>query len=144
MRRPRPPGETGIHEPNMTPLIDVSLVLVVILMVATPMAFQSSIAVSRASTSGAKADPARTEWIEVTILSADRVRVNREEVARGALASVLAVRLGESATRRVLVRCDDTVPHGAFVSVLDDAKEAGAAGIAVVGGPAPAPAGGTL
>jgi biopolymer transport protein ExbD len=29
-------ADTGIHEPNMTPLIDVSLVLVVILMVATP------------------------------------------------------------------------------------------------------------
>ena len=136
MRRAPRKSESGIYEPNMTPLIDVSLVLVVILMVATPLALQSSIGVSRASTNGAKATPERTEWVEVTILSADRVRVNREEVARGALASVLAVRLGESATRRVLVRCDDTVPHGAFVSVLDDAKEAGAAGIAVVGGPA--------
>jgi biopolymer transport protein ExbD len=45
---------------------------------------------------------------------------------------VLALRLGESATRRVLVRCDDAAPHGAFVAVLDDAKAAGAAGIAVV------------
>ena len=32
----------GIHEVNMTPLIDVALVLVIILMVATPLAFQSS------------------------------------------------------------------------------------------------------
>ena len=141
MRKVRGPQETGIHEPNMTPLIDVSLVLVVILMVATPMAFQSSIAVSRAAASGQKAVPARTEWVEVTILSADRVRVNKEEVARGTLASVLAARLGESATPRVLVRCDDSVPHGAFVAVLDDAKEAGASGIAVVGGAA---AGGAL
>ena len=142
MRRTPRKSEDGIYEPNMTPLIDVSLVLVVILMVATPLALQSSIAVSRASSNGAKAQPERTEWVEVTIVSADRVRVNREEVARGALASVLGVRLKESATRRVLVRCDATVPHGAFVSVLDDAKEAGASGIAVVGGPAAA--GGTL
>ena len=134
MRRPRPTGETGIHEPNMTPLIDVSLVLVVILMVATPMAFQSSIAVSRASASGAKADPARTEWIEVTILSADTVLLNRDEIPRADLAPILEVRLKESATRRVLVRCADDVPHATFVSVLDDAKAAGAAGIAVVGG----------
>ena len=119
----------------MTPLIDVSLVLVVILMVATPMAFQSSIAVSRASASGAKADPARTEWIEVTILSADLVLINRDEIPRADLAPILTVRLKDSATRRVLVRCADAVPHAAFVSVLDDAKAAGAAGIAVVGGP---------
>jgi biopolymer transport protein TolR len=134
MGRERRANEPGIYEPNMTPLIDVSLVLVVILMVATPMAFQSSIAVSRAAASGQKAEPARTEWIEVTILSADRVLVNRQEVPRTALASVLEARIRESATRRVLVRCDDAVPHASFVAVLDDAKACGAAGIAVVGG----------
>ena len=134
MARARVPSDTGINEPNMTPLIDVSLVLVVILMVATPMAFQSSIAVSRASASGKEALPARTEWVEVTLLSADLVLVNKQEVPRSALVSVLEARLRESATRRVLVRCDDAVPHAAFVAVLDDAKASGAAGIAVVGG----------
>jgi len=133
MRRARPPGEQGIHEPNMTPLIDVSLVLVVILMVATPMAFQSSISVSRAAASGKEALPARTEWVEVTIHSADLVRVNGQDVPRAALVSVLEAHLAESATRRVLVRCDDAVPHAAFVAVLDDAKACGAAGIAVMG-----------
>ena len=134
MRKVRGPRETGIHEPNMTPLIDVSLVLVVILMVATPMAFQSSIAVSRAAASGQKAVPARTEWVEVTIESADLVLVNKQEVPRAALGSVLAARLEQSPTRRVLVRCGDTVPHAAFVAVLDEAKACGASGIAVVGG----------
>jgi biopolymer transport protein ExbD len=57
-RKPRK-GESGSYEPNMTPLIDVSLVLVVILMVATPLALQSSIGVSRAA-NGAKAQPERT------------------------------------------------------------------------------------
>ena len=36
--------DKGIYETNLTPLIDVSLVLVVILLVATPLAFQSSAA----------------------------------------------------------------------------------------------------
>jgi biopolymer transport protein ExbD len=134
VRKARGPQETGIHEPNMTPLIDVSLVLVVILMVATPMACQSSSAVSRAAASGQKAVPARTEWVEVTIESADLVLVNKQEVPRAALGSVLAARLEQSPTRRVLVRCADTVPHAAFVAVLDEAKSCGAAGIAVVGG----------
>ncbi|MGH7724536.1 MAG: ExbD/TolR family protein [Candidatus Eiseniibacteriota bacterium] len=132
--RKRTPTETGIYEPNMTPLIDVSLVLVVILLVATPMAFQSSIAVSRAAESGQKAEPTRTEWVEVTILPGDRVIVNKEEVPRSALGPYLAARIAESATRRVLIRCDDAVPHFEFVGVLDEAKLCGAAGIAVVGG----------
>ena len=55
MRRTRMRHEEAIHEPNMTPLIDVCLVLVIILLVSTPMAFQSSIAVQRASKAGQKA-----------------------------------------------------------------------------------------
>ena len=41
--------------------------------------------------------------------------------------------LDQSSTRMVVVRCDDDVPHGEFVGVLDEAKSLGALGIAVVG-----------
>lgn len=123
----------GIHEPNMVPLIDVSLVLVVILLVATPMALQSGIAVSRASSSGQKAQPARTERIEVSILSPDSILVNKLLVSRPTLGFRLRSLLQTSATRQVVVRCSDQVPHGDFVAVLDEAKSQGAAAIAVVG-----------
>jgi biopolymer transport protein ExbD len=117
----------------MVPLIDVSLVLVVILLVATPMALQSGIAVSRAASSGQKAQPARTERIEISILAADSVLVNRTPVARPALGPRLRALLELSATRQVVVRCADPVPHGDFVAVLDEARAQGAATIAVVG-----------
>src|SRR5258705_8943271 len=68
----------GIYEPNMTPLIDVSLVLVVILMVATPLAFQSSIAVRNAAATGRQAkDLAHTARIELTVHGDGTVGVNR-------------------------------------------------------------------
>ena len=125
----------GIHDVNMTPLIDVSLVLVVILMVATPMAFQSSIAVQRAAKSGQKADlVAHAERIEIQIVSADSVTVNRALVPRDKIEGTLRPLLDRSATRTVVVRCADGVPHGTFVSILDEAKRCGAADIAVVGG----------
>ena len=123
----------GIYEPNMVPLIDVSLVLVVILLVATPMALQSGIAVSRAGASGQKAQPAKTERIEVNILGADSLYVNRSPVSRSALGPRLKTLLDASATRQVIVRCADEVAHGDFVAVLDEAKAQGAAAIAVVG-----------
>jgi biopolymer transport protein ExbD len=123
----------GIHEPNVVPLIDVSLVLVVILLVATPMALQSGIAVSRAASSGRKAQPVRVERVEITILAADSIVVNRAVVARQALGPRLRTLLTSSATRDVVVRCADRVPHGDFVAVLDEAKAQGAASIAVVG-----------
>jgi biopolymer transport protein TolR len=123
----------GITDPNMTPLIDVSLVLVVILMVATPLALQSGLAVSRAGTSGKNAATTRTQRIEIEIVSADSVIVDKDGVSRRRLAEVLAPRLRSSATREVVVRCADDVPHGAFVAVLDEAKADGAAAIAVAG-----------
>lgn len=125
----------AIHDPNMTPLIDVALVLVVILMVATPMAFQSSIAVQKAAAAGKKAAlEAKTERVEITILSADSVLVNKEPVLRERMSGLLTSLLDLSATKTVIVRCHDQVPNGAFVNVLDEAKRCGAAQIAVVGG----------
>ena len=133
MSRNRFKRPEGIHEPNMVPLIDVSLVLVVILLVATPMALQSGIAVSRAASSGQKAEPARTERIEINILGADSILVNKALVSRPTLGFRLRTLLQTSATRQVVVRCADQVAHGDFVDVLDEAKAQGAAAIAVVG-----------
>jgi biopolymer transport protein ExbD len=130
----RRPVEAGIHEPNMTPLIDVSLVLVVILMVATPMAFQSGIAVQSANRSGRRApEHAKADRIELAVRADGHVDVNRRSVPRDSLAVALRPLLQLSPDRLVVLRCDDGVPHGAFVSVLDEARQLGAAKIAVVG-----------
>jgi biopolymer transport protein ExbD len=135
MRPTRRPNDPGIHEPNMTPLIDVSLVLVVILMVATPMAFQSGIAVGSATSSGRKAAAhEKSDRIELAVRTDGRVDVNRRTVPRDSLAVALRPLLLLSPNRLVVMRCDDGVTHGAFVSVLDEARQLGAAKIAVVGG----------
>lgn len=125
----------GIHDVNMTPLIDVSLVLVVILMITTPMAFQSGIQIRNAASSGRAAlQKVRAERIEITVVSQDSVIVNRNLMPRAALPGMLRPLLAVSATKTVIVRCNDSVPHGSFVSVLDEAKSCGAAQIAVMGG----------
>lgn len=124
----------GIHDINMTSLIDVSLVLVVVLLVATPLAFQSSILV-RNSMSAGRAAPqeSEVERVEIDILSADSLVVNREPINRGSLITTLRPLIAQSTTRAVIVRCRDGVPHGAFVSILDDAKQCGASGISIIG-----------
>ncbi len=124
----------GIHDVNMTPLIDVSLVLVVILMVATPLAFQSSIALRTAAASGRNAgQEARAERVELAVLADGQVRVNRSQVPREALAAVLGPALRASASGLVVVSCEDAVPLGRFVGVIDEAKSLGARRIAVIG-----------
>ena len=119
---------------NMTPLIDVSLVLVVILLLATPFALESSIAVQRSGGAARqKAAEERLEYIELSVVSEDSVEVNRREVPRDQLAAALTPLLERSSRRQVVVRCSDQVSHGTFVDVLDLAKLAGAGEIAVMG-----------
>ena len=127
-------GNDGIYEPNMTPLIDVSLVLVVILMVATPLAFQSGIGVQAASRSGRTAETqAKAERIEVGVRADGMVSVNRAVVPIDSLASALQPLIAASPTGLVVLSCEDGVPHGRFVTVLDEARQLGATRIAVVG-----------
>jgi biopolymer transport protein ExbD len=131
--KPRPAQtQNGIFEPNMTPLIDVSLVLVVILMVATPLAFQSAIAVRTASSS-AQTAPVKSDAdrIEVYIQGDGNLRLDRQPITRENLVMAIQNRLGGSRTRMVVVRCEPTVSHGQVVGVLDDARTAGAAQIAL-------------
>ena len=126
-------NSTGIYEPNLTPLIDVCLVLVVILLVATPMTLQSSINVSRATSSGKQGAATRAARIEITIRDDDNLTINRTPVPRARLRDALRPMLAAAQTRDVVVRCADGVSHGTFVSVLDEAKVEGAGRIAVVG-----------
>src|SRR6267142_1625874 len=80
------------------------------------------------------AEKVRTERIEITVVSADNVMVNSSLVPRRLLSDILKPLLAASATKMVAVRCNDDVPHGTFVSVLDEAKHCGASQIAVIGG----------
>ena len=132
-RFPRHPRPTAIHDPNLTPLIDVSLVLVVILLVTTPMVLQSGIAVSHAAASARRGATEPVARIEVSIVDADHVMVNRVVVDRTSFGPTLRAMLEHAPVRDIVVRCADGVPHGTFVSVIDEAKASGAAAIAVMG-----------
>lgn len=127
-------GIPGVHEINMTPLIDVSLVLVVMLLLATPLALESSIGLRDARKSAKKAEKKKIEErIELNVVSEDSVRVNRELVSREELQDRLRPMLDQATSRVVFVQCAERVSHGAFVDVLDQAKVCGATELAVSG-----------
>jgi biopolymer transport protein ExbD len=121
-------------EVNLTPLIDVCLVLVVILLVATPMTLESAIAVRNAAAAGAKAElKSKDERIEIRIIDDNTVAINGRQVNRWTVASRLRPLIEASSTGRVVVSCEPGTTHGTFVNVLDQAKLSGAADIAVLG-----------
>ena len=126
--------EENPRDINMTPLIDVSLVLVVMLLLATPLTFESSIAVHKSPTSAQEADRTHNEErVELRIISEESVQVNRTLVEREALLETVRPLLEASSTGQVVVACADSVWHRAFVDVLDKAKICGATNISVMG-----------
>ena len=127
-------NDGNLAEVNMTPLIDVSLVLVVILLLATPLAFESSFGVRKtAATARQASDLEKEARIELSIMSDNLVMVNQTEVTLDDLSDFLAPLLNESSNRDVTVKCEDGVAHGTFVHVLDVTKLNGAREIAVAG-----------
>jgi biopolymer transport protein ExbD len=127
-------NDGNVAEVNLTPLIDVSLVLVVILLLATPLAFESSFGVRKTVATARKASEVEKEArIELTIESDSTVRVNKTVVTVEELGDFLAPLIAASANRDVTVNCADGVAHGTFVHVLDVTKMNGAKEIAVVG-----------
>jgi biopolymer transport protein ExbD len=127
-------GNGGLFEVNMTPLIDVSLVLVVMLLLTTPLAFESSIMVRKSEQTAAKAKQKNDDdRIELRVLSADVVRVNRAVIARDDLVDTLRPLVNADPDPVVVISCEEGVSHGTFVDVLDRSKVAGASEIAVTG-----------
>jgi biopolymer transport protein ExbD len=123
-----------IHEINLTPLIDVSLVLVVMLLLATPLAFESSIDVKKAAKSAKAAEEKKAdERVELFVLTDHEVRVNRKLVSKENLSDTLRPLMQASTSRMVVIDCKGEVSHGTFVDVLDQAKLCGANEIAVTG-----------
>ena len=135
MRWNRPQNTDGsMTDVNMTPLIDVSLVLVVILLLATPLAFESSFGVRKTGATARRADEVEKEArIELAIETDQTVRVNRTVVSIDDLGEFLAPLIADSPTRDVTVKCGDQVAHGTFVHVLDVTKLNGAREIAIAG-----------
>lgn len=126
------PGGGGSHEINVTPLIDVSLVLVVILLLATPLAFESSISLRQAEASARKAShETKQERVEIKILSDEALEVNRKHIDQESLEEVLTPLLANAGKTEIIVECADAVSHGRFVNILDRTKLCGARKIAV-------------
>jgi len=123
---------SGLFQVNMTPLIDVSLVLVVTLLLMTPLALESGILVrDRDDKAAERVRNPENELVHLDILSEDLVQVEDRILHRQHLAPVLGAMLRQDRFTGVALACADNVTHAVFVDVLDKAKLCGAATIAI-------------
>jgi biopolymer transport protein ExbD len=130
VRAPTPKPEL-ITKINVTPVIDVALVLVIILLVTAPMMSATDLPVNLPLARTREAEDQRN--VSITIGDAGRMAVDEADVTPGQLRPVLAQRLAEPGNDGVLVvvRADRGVPFRVIRQTLEDAKAAGAKRLAI-------------
>jgi biopolymer transport protein ExbD/biopolymer transport protein TolR len=123
-RRPRP-------EMNVTPLVDVVLVLLIIFMVVTPL-LAKQFWISLPDQNDEQEPPPDTEPpLVVSVGSDGTIRINTEEVQAADLSSRLSRVLAARRSRTIFFDAADDADFGRAVSALDLARGGGATTIAV-------------
>ena len=111
-----------LSEINVTPLVDVTLVLLIIFMVTTPMLQRGTdVQLPTAQASQVKEE----ERITLTVTRDSRILVNNKEVPRKELETRLKSMIGSGKERVLYLRGDARVPYGFVIDVMDAIKSSG-------------------
>jgi biopolymer transport protein TolR len=121
-------------EINVTPLVDVMLVLLVIFMVTAPM-MQQGVQVNLPK-ADAKAMTQPEETVMVSINGSGKIFVNKDQIAPGELRDRLATLFISRAKKEVFLKADSAVPYGDVVRIMADIKGAGIERLGMVTEPA--------
>ena len=128
----RPSG--GVHRPlseiNVTPFVDVMLVLLIIFMVTAPM-MQQGVDVDLPETN---TQPIRVkdEPLILTVEKDGKVHVGRREIPQTELKDKLVAIFEGRDSRELFLRADKAAPYGVVVKALAAAREAGATKLGMV------------
>ncbi|MEQ1718639.1 MAG: ExbD/TolR family protein [Hyphomicrobium sp.] len=134
-------GYQPMAEINITPMVDVMLVLLIIFMVAAPL-MVSGVPVQLPKTSAAKIGPSKKPMV-VTLTNDGRLQIRDEFVTRDQLIPRLAALRGSEGDTVVYVRADTKLAYGDVMQLLGQVGEAGFARVSLLstrlqGGAAPA------
>ncbi len=127
-------GRVTMSEINVTPMVDVMLVLLIIFMVTAPL-IQQGVKVNLPE---ARATPveAADKKLVLSIDTAKRVFIGDAEVALNELEKKLAANAKAQADKEVYLHADRDVPYGVVVEVMAAAQRAGITNVGMITDPA--------
>lgn len=125
------PRQTLITKVNVTPIIDVALVLVIILLVTAPMLSVADLPVNLPQAQTRESEDERN--LSITLSSSGELALDETRVTRENLTAAIHDRLAQKGNENVLVvvRADADAPYSTVRGLLDDARDAGARRIAI-------------
>ncbi|UFS71820.1 protein TolR [Geomonas sp. RF6] len=119
---------------NVTPLVDVMLVLLVIFMVTAPM-MQQGVQVNLPKADTKSLNP-QEDTVVVSIENTGRTTINANEVPKGELKERLSTMFANRQKKEVFLKADSAVPYGEVVQVMAQIKGAGIERLGMVTEPA--------
>ncbi len=133
---------TSLAEINITPLVDVVLVLLIIFMITAPV-LQSGIEVAVPKTRTVK--EITEQRLVLTIDKGQNVYLGDQQINIHDVAKKLRQQGSDPAHQVIYLRADESVPFGVFATLMDAVKQAGITNVSIVTQPLEAkaaPAGG--
>jgi len=126
-------GQKELAEVNITPLGDVSLTLIIILMVISPMILQSMIKVhSSKAVRSTQAEETKEKPLFVRITN-EAIYLNTEKMGSEEEFSLRLIKeLENKSDKSVMITANKEVPHGKVVHILDITRQSGAVKLSLV------------
>ncbi|MFZ0704633.1 MAG: biopolymer transporter ExbD [Candidatus Korobacteraceae bacterium] len=121
--------QSSLADINVTPFVDVVLVLLVMFMVTAPV-LQSGIEVQVPRTRTVK--QISEERLVITINREQQVFLNNDPVNINQIAAKIHEKIRDPQGQAIYVRADENVPFGAFATVMDAVKSSGISNVSIV------------
>lgn len=115
---------------NITPLTDIFLVLLIIMMVIAPMLDQQGLNLAVPNLVEAPDDMKDSKLVKVLVTNDDTYMIDDTEIPEANLASVIAEQAAVN-TDGLLIMTQDEASHGAVVKLMDEARNSGVTNISI-------------